>query len=97
MNRFFVTTAFVFCVFGFLGQSNGPLLADDAIAPVFVSYSPGGANSATGPMAANKTIKMACYPARAGCVKDSDCCSGHCVAGGRRQMAGGGQGFYCSK
>jgi hypothetical protein len=93
MNRFFVTTAFVFCICGFLGT--GPLLAGDAIAPVFVSYSPGGANSTTGSMA-NKAIRMACYPARAGCVKDSDCCSGHCVPAGRRQMAGGGQGFYCT-
>jgi hypothetical protein len=95
--RLSITTAFVFCVFGFLGQSTHPLLADGALVPMAVSYSPGDANSATGSMAATKKIRMACYPARAGCVKDSDCCSGHCVAAGRRQMAGGGQGFYCTK
>jgi len=93
--RFSFIVAFVFCVFGVLGQSTGPLLADGGT--VAVSYSPGDATSSSPGTMATKIIRMACYPARAGCVKDSDCCSGHCIAAGRRQMAGGGQGTYCTK
>jgi hypothetical protein len=37
--RFSLTTAFVFCVFSFLGQSTGPLLADGALVLQPVSYS----------------------------------------------------------
>jgi hypothetical protein len=63
--RFSLITAFVFCVFGFLGQSTSPLLADGALAPKLVSYSPGDAiTSPAGSAAATKTIKMACYAAR---------------------------------
>jgi hypothetical protein len=88
--RFSLTAAVVFCVFGFLGQSTGPLLADGALVPV--SYSPGDAmSSPTGSMVATKTIKMACYAARARCVKDSDCCSGlRCNAATRARTFGGG-------
>lgn len=31
--RFFLTVAFVLCVFAFLGQSTGPLLADGTVPP----------------------------------------------------------------
>jgi hypothetical protein len=90
---FFLTTAFVFCVFGFLGQSTGPLLADGALVPV--SYSPGEAiSSPTGSTPATKAIRMACYSARARCSKDSDCCSGHCNPTRGRTFGGGGA-FYC--
>jgi hypothetical protein len=95
--RFSLITAFVFCVFGFLGQSTGPLLADGALVPEPVSYSSGDAiSSPTGSTAATKTIRMACYPARARCTKDSDCCTGHCTAG-RRTTAGGTTAFVCTK
>ena len=36
------STAFVFCVFAFLGQSTSPLLADGALVLQSVSYSAGG-------------------------------------------------------
>ena len=68
--RFCVTTAFVFCVFGLLGQSTGSLLADGAFVPELVSYSPGDAiSSPTGSTVATKTIRMACYPAQVRCTK----------------------------
>jgi len=92
--RFFVSTVFVFCVSGFLGQSTGPLLADGALVPELVSYSSGDATSSTGSSAATKMIRMACYPARVRCVKDADCCSGHCVSGVRGAWA---SASYCTK
>jgi hypothetical protein len=50
--RFFPTAAFVFCVFAFLGQGSRPTLADSAIAPQPVSYSPmDAATSPSGSMA----------------------------------------------
>ena len=36
----FLATALVLCVFAFLGQSTRPMLADGAIVPQHVSYSP---------------------------------------------------------
>jgi hypothetical protein len=96
--RFSLTAVFVFCVFGFLGQSTGPLLADGALVPQAVSYSPGDATSSpAGPLAPAKTIRMACYAAKARCVKDSDCCSGHCNAATRARTFGGGGASYCTK
>ena len=97
--RLSLITAFVFCVFGFLGQSTGPLLADGALAPKLVSYSPGDAiASPAGSAAATETIRMACYSARARCVKDSDCCSGlRCNAATRARTFGGGGAAYCTK
>jgi hypothetical protein len=93
--RFSLTSAFVFCVFGFLAQSTGPLLADGALAPELVSYSPGDAMpSPRGSMVSPKTIRMACYPARARCAKDSDCCTGHCTSGARGAWA---SASYCTK
>ena len=76
---FSLTTAFVFCIFAFLGQSTRPILADGALLPQPVSYSLAEATpSPAAPIAGAKTIRMACYPLRGGCTKDSDCCSGHC-------------------
>jgi hypothetical protein len=95
--RFSLITAFVFCVFGFLGQSTGPLFADGALAPKLVSYSPGDAiASPAGSAAATKTIKMACYAAGGRCTKDSDCCGGHCNPTRGRTFGGGGA-YYCGK
>ena len=37
---FFVAISFISCVFAFLGQSTRPMLADDAIVPRAISYSP---------------------------------------------------------
>ena len=89
-----LTTVFVFCVFGFLSQSTGPLSADGALGPVFVSYSPGdGTSSPTGSIAATKATKMACYQ-KGLCTKDSDCCSGHCRSGIRGAWP---QNSYCTK
>jgi hypothetical protein len=96
--RFCLTTAFVFCVFSFLGQSTGPVLADSALAPQAVSYSPGDAiSSPAGLMTPTETIRMACYAAKARCVKDSDCCTGHCNAATRARTFGGGGASYCTK
>jgi hypothetical protein len=92
--RFSLTAAFVFCVFGLLGQSTGPLLADGALVPEFVLYSPGDAISSPTGAATNKTIRMACYPARARCTKDSDCCAGHCASGARGAWS---SASYCTK
>ena len=93
--RFALTAAFVFCVFGFLGHSTGPLLADGALVPELVSYSPGDATSSP-TMAASKTIRMACYAAGGRCTKDSDCCGGHCNPTRGRTFGGGGA-YYCGK
>ena len=97
--RFSLSAAFVFCVFGSLGQSTGPLLADGALVLQPVSYSPGDATSSpAGPLAPAKTIRMACYAAKARCVKDSDCCSGlRCNAATRARTFGGGGASYCTK
>jgi hypothetical protein len=92
--RFYLIVPFVFCVFGFLGQGTGRLLADGALVPEFVSYSAGDATSATRSIATTKMIKMACYPARARCVKDADCCSGHCQGGFRGTWA---SATFCTK
>jgi hypothetical protein len=80
--RFFFTAAFVFCVFAFLGQGSRSTLAESAIVPQPVSYSPTDAvASPSGPMARTKKIRMACYPAGGECTKNSDCCTGFCRAG----------------
>jgi hypothetical protein len=73
--------AIVICVF------TGPLLADGLMQRV--SYSPDGISPATGPVIGAKKIRTACYPARSGCTKDSDCCSGHCMVNYRAA--------YCTK
>jgi hypothetical protein len=87
---FYPNTAFVFFVFAFLGQSAGPLLADGAFVRQSVSYSTVDAvSSPTSSTAGNKKIRMTCYPARTGCTKDSDCCSGHCQSFARAS--------YCTK
>ena len=79
---FFVTIALISCVFAFLGQSTRPMLADGAIAPRPVSYSPTDAiSSPSGSMARTKKIRMACYPVGGECEHNSDCCSGFCRAG----------------
>ena len=89
--EFSLITRFVFCVFAFLGQSTGPLLADATLALQSVSYSSVETRtSPTGSMAGTKKIRIACYPARSGCTKDSDCCSGHCTV-----MKG--RAAYCTK
>jgi hypothetical protein len=80
--RFFLTVAFIFCVFAFLGQGSRPTLADSAIVPQPVSYSPvDGTTSPSGSMARTKKIRMARYPAGGECTKNSDCCTGFCRAG----------------
>jgi hypothetical protein len=49
---FFVTTSFISCVFAFSGQSTRPMLAEGAIVPQPVSYSPMDAiSSPSGSMA----------------------------------------------
>jgi hypothetical protein len=79
---FFVTIAFISCVFAFLGQSARPVLADGAIVPQPISYSPIDAiPSPSGSMARTKKIRMACYPAGGECLKNSDCCTGFCRSG----------------
>ncbi|MFY9839037.1 MAG: hypothetical protein WAK55_21690 [Xanthobacteraceae bacterium] len=80
--RFFPTAAFVFCVFAFFGQGSRPTLADSAIVPQPVSYSPmDAATSPSGSMARTKKIRMACYPVGGECEKNSDCCTGFCRSG----------------
>jgi len=73
------TTAFVFCVFAFLGQGTAPLLADGALVPQLVSYSSADPmSSPTSSVATTKKIRVGCYPAKSLCTKNSDCCSGQC-------------------
>ena len=79
--RFFLTAAFAFCVFAFLGQGLRPTLAESAIVPQPVSYSPMDAAPSSGSMARTKKIRMACYPVGGECEKNSDCCTGFCRAG----------------
>jgi hypothetical protein len=77
-----LTTALLLCVFVFLGQSTRPMLADGAIVPQHVSYSPIDAiSSPSGSMARTKKLKMACYPVGGACARNSDCCTGFCRAG----------------
>jgi hypothetical protein len=77
-----LTTALVLCVFAFLGQSTRPMLADGAIVPQPVSYSPMDAiSSPSDSMARTKKIRMACYPAGGECTHNSDCCTGFCRSG----------------
>ena len=65
-----------------LAQSARPSLADGAIMPQPVSYSPSGATSSpTGATARTKSLKMACYPVWGQCTRDSDCCTGFCRVG----------------
>ena len=79
---FFVAISFVSCVFAFLGQSTRPTLADGAIVPQPVSYSPmDGAFIPSGLTARTSKLRMACYPAGVGCTKNSDCCTGFCRSG----------------
>ncbi len=78
---FSLTIAFVLCVFSFLGQSTRPLLADGAIVPQPVSYSPMDASSSSGSMARTNKIRMACYPKGGECTRNSDCCTGYCRSG----------------
>jgi hypothetical protein len=79
---FFVTIAFISCVFAFLGRSTRPMMADGAILPQPVSYSPMDAmSSLSGSMARTKKIRTACYPVGGECTKNSDCCTGFCRAG----------------
>ncbi|MGA8481386.1 MAG: hypothetical protein WB696_25740 [Chthoniobacterales bacterium] len=75
-----VITALVLCVFAFLGQSTRPMLADGAIVPQPVSYSPMDATP-SGSMARTKKIRMACYPVGGECLKNSECCTGFCRSG----------------
>jgi hypothetical protein len=57
---FIVIILFISCVFAFLGQSTRPLLADGAIVPLHVSYSPMDAiPSPSGSMARTKKIRLA--------------------------------------
>ena len=66
---------------GVVGLIGSALAADMTGAKIktLVSYSSADTmSSSTGSMAGTKKIRMACYPARTGCTKDSDCCSGHC-------------------
>ena len=78
----FVAISFISCVFAFLGQSTRPMLADDAIVPRAISYSPMKAiSSPSGSMARTKKIRMACYPVGGECTKNSDCCTGFCRSG----------------
>jgi len=64
---FFVAILFVSCVFAFLGQSTRPTLADGAIVPQPVSYSPmDGASIPPGLTARTSKLRMACYPAGVG-------------------------------
>jgi hypothetical protein len=79
---FSLTIAFISCVFAFLGQSTRPMLADGAIVPQPVSYSPMvGASIASGLTARTSKLRMACYPAGGECTKNSDCCTGFCRSG----------------
>jgi hypothetical protein len=65
-----------------LGQSTRPMLADDAIVPRAVSYSPMNAiSSPSGSMARTKKITQGCYPVGGECTQNSQCCTGFCRAG----------------
>jgi hypothetical protein len=78
----FIAISFVFCVFVFSGQSARPMLADGAIVPQPVSYSPMDVTSSpSSPVARIKKIRMACYPVGGECTKNSDCCTGFCRSG----------------
>lgn len=79
---FFLTISFISCVFATLGQSTRPMLADGAVMPQYVSYSPMETTSSpSGSMARTKKIRMACYPVGGECTKNSDCCTGFCRSG----------------
>jgi len=78
----FIAFSFVFCVFVFSGQITRRMLADGAIVPQPVSYSPMDATSSpSSSMARTKKIRMACYPVGGECTKNSDCCTGFCRSG----------------
>jgi hypothetical protein len=79
---FFVTISFISFVFAFLGQSTRPMLADDAIVPRAISYSPMKAKSSpSGSMARTKKITQGCYPVGGDCTQNSQCCTGFCRTG----------------
>jgi hypothetical protein len=78
----FIAISLISCVFVFLGQSTRPMLADGAIAPQPVSYSPVDATSSpSSSVARTKKIRMACYPVGGECTKNSDCCTGFSRSG----------------
>jgi hypothetical protein len=78
----FIAISLISCVFVFLGQSTRPMLADGAIVPQPVSYSPlDAASSPSSSVARSKKIRMACYPVGGECTKNSDCCTGFCRSG----------------
>jgi hypothetical protein len=80
--RSFLSAAIIFCVLAFLDRGSRPTLAESALVPQPVSYSPAdAATSPSGSMARTKKIRMACYPAGGECTKNSDCCTGFCRAG----------------
>jgi hypothetical protein len=80
--RFFLAAAFACCVFALLGKSTRPLLADGAIIPQPISYSPMDTTpSPSGSMARTKKVRIACYPIGGECTKNSDCCTGFCRGG----------------
>ena len=65
-----------------LAQNTRPLLAEGAIVPQPVSYSPGDTiTSPSGATARTDKLRMACYPVWGQCTKDSDCCTGFCRVG----------------
>jgi len=79
---FFVAISFISCVFAFLSQSTRPMLADDAIVPRAVSYSPMNAiSSPSGSMAKTRKITQGCYPVGGECTQNSQCCTGFCRSG----------------
>jgi hypothetical protein len=77
-----VSISFISCVVAFLGQSTRPMLADDAIVPRAISYSPMKAiSSPSGSMARTKKITQGCYPVGGDCTQNSQCCTGFCRTG----------------
>ncbi len=77
---FSLTGVLFFFFFAFLGQGTEPLLANSTLPPQPVSYSLVDAiSSPASSMTGTKKIRMACYSKGGQCLKDSDCCSGHCV------------------
>src|SRR5215831_5827015 len=78
----FIAVPLISCVFVFLGQSTRLMLADSAILPQPVSYSPVDATSSPSSSAARtKKIRMACYPVDGQCTKNADRCTGFCRSG----------------
>jgi hypothetical protein len=72
------------CVCADLAQGTRSMMAQSAVAPQPVYYSPIDATtSPSGAAARTQKLRMACYPLYGQCTKDSDCCKGFFCRVGR--------------